>query len=58
MRLALLNRVDTDLTHLILIDDAPTGDPVLDTTLADIAKSEDRRDARSWVETAPRGTPG
>ena len=29
MDLALLNRIDTDLTHLILIDDAPTGDPLL-----------------------------
>ena len=50
MDLALLNRIDTDLTHLILIDEAPTGDALLDTTLADIAKSEDRRDARFWVE--------
>ena len=50
MDLALLNRIDTDLTHLILIDDAPTGDPLLDATLADIAKSEDGRDARFWVE--------
>ena len=50
MDLALLNRIDTDLTHLLLIDDAPTGDPLLDTTLADIAKAEDRRDARFWVE--------
>ena len=50
MDLALLNRIDTDLTHLLLIDDAPTGDPLLDTTLADIAKSEDQRDARFWVE--------
>ena len=50
MDLALLNRIDTDLTHLILIDDAPTGDALLDATLGDIAKSEDRRDARFWVE--------
>ena len=47
MDLALLNRIDTDLTHLILIDEAPTGDALLDTTLADIAKSEDKR---FWVE--------
>ena len=50
MDLALLNRIDTDLTHLILIDDTPTGDSLLDATLADIAKSDDRRDARFWVE--------
>ena len=50
MDLALANRIDTDLTNLILIDDTPTGDSLLDTTLADIAKAEDRRDARFWVE--------
>ena len=50
MDLALENRIDTDLDRLILLDDTPTGDSLLDPTLADIAAAEDKRDARFWVE--------
>ena len=50
MDLALLNRIDTDLDQLILVDDTPVGDSLLDPTLADIAAAEDRRDARFWIE--------
>ena len=50
MDLALENRIDTDLDSLILVDDTPLGDSLLDPTLADIAAAEDRRDARFWVE--------
>ena len=50
MDLALENRIDTDLDRLILVDDTPTGDSLLDPTLADIAAAEDKRDARFWVE--------
>lgn len=50
MDLALENRIDTDLDNLILVDDTPLGDSLLDPTLADIAAAEDRRDARFWVE--------
>ena len=54
MDLALENRIDTDLEHLILVDDTPTGDSLLDPTLADIAAGE-KHDARYWVEqTAER----
>ena len=49
MDLALENRIDTDLENLILVNDAPTGDSLLDSTLADIAAGE-QRDARFWVE--------
>ncbi len=49
MDLALDNRIDTDLENLILVDDAPTGDSLLDPTLADIAAGE-QRDARFWIE--------
>lgn len=49
MDLALENRIDTDLDNLILIDSTPTGDELLDPTLAEIAK-EDGHDARFWVE--------
>ena len=55
MDLALENRIDTDLETLVLVDDTPVGDPLLDETLAEIAAS-DPRDARFWVEhTAARG---
>ena len=54
MDLAMEDRIDTDLETLILVDDTPLGDNLLDPTLADIAGGE-RRDARYWVErTAER----
>ena len=54
MDLAMENRIDTDLEHLILVDATPTGDSLLDPTLAGIAAGE-THDARYWVEqTAER----
>ena len=54
MDLAMENRIDTDLDHLILVDATPTGDSLLDPTLAEIAAGE-KHDARYWVEqTAER----
>ena len=54
MDLALENRIDTDTERLILLDKTPTGDDLLDPTLANIAEStpegESRHDARYWVE--------
>ena len=49
MDLALENRVDTDLENLVLIDDTPLGDNLLDPTLAEIKQGE-QRSARFWVE--------
>ena len=49
MDLAMENRIDTDLEHLILLDSTPVGDNLLDPTLSDIAK-EEKRDVRFWVE--------
>ena len=49
MDLALENRIDTDLDSLILLDSTPTGDDLLDSTLAEIA-GDQGRDARFWVE--------
>ena len=55
MDLALENRIDTDPENLILVDDTPVGDNLLDPTLAEIATGE-QRDARYWVEqTAKKG---
>ena len=54
MDLALENRIDTDTERLILLDKTPTGDDLLDPTLANIAEStaegESRHDARYWVK--------
>ena len=49
MDLALENRIDTDLDKLVLIDPTPTGDGILDRTLADIQAGEER-DAGFWLE--------
>lgn len=57
MDLALEDRIDTDLEQLILLDPTPTGDALLDPTLADIAQASKRHDAGFWVaQTAERGT--
>ena len=50
MDLALERRIDTDLQRLLLLDSSPTGDDLLDPTLADIAASEGHFDARYWLE--------
>ncbi len=49
MDLAMENKIDTDLEHLMLLDSDPVGDSLLDSTLADIAKGE-QQDVRFWVE--------
>ena len=49
MDLALENRIDTDLEGLILIDDSPTGDALLDPTLADIVAGKERT-TNFWLE--------
>ncbi len=49
MDLALENRIDTDLENLVLLDNTPLGDSLLDPTLESIA-SDEQRDPRHWVE--------
>ena len=49
MELADANRIDTDLEHLFLVDDSPTGDELLDPTLAEVAAGE-RQNTRFWIE--------
>ncbi len=49
MDLALRNRIDTDATNLLLLDATPTGEPVLDGVLEEIAASEERSDAKVWL---------
>ena len=50
MDLALENRIDSDLNHLILVDPTPLDDPLLDPTLADIAKNQKIKNLHDWVE--------
>ncbi len=49
MELAMEDRIDNDLEHMFLIDDTPTGDNLLDPTLAEIAAGE-RNNTRFWIE--------
>ncbi|MDE0066124.1 MAG: GPP34 family phosphoprotein [Acidimicrobiaceae bacterium] len=50
MDLAMEYRIDTDPERLVLLDDTPVGDSLLDPTLARIAAEGAERDARYWVE--------
>ena len=50
MDLSILNRVDTDLRELVLIDATPTDDAVLDAALADIADVRESRSTRWWLD--------
>ena len=49
MDLALENRIDTDLENMVLIDSTPTGDSLLDPTLAEIAAGNSRN-TTYWLE--------
>ena len=48
--LSLLSRIDTDLESLFVVDDTPTGDPLLDPILREIAAETEGRNAQYWVE--------
>ena len=48
--LSLLSRIDTDMESLYLVDETPTGDPILDPILKQIASDPAKRNARYWVE--------
>ena len=56
MDLALEDRIDTDPERLMLVDATPTGDDILDPTLAEIAGAGETHDTGYWLErTARRG---
>ena len=44
MELAFADRIDTDLEHMMVIDRAPTGNPLLDDVLERIAQGEVNND--------------
>lgn len=54
MDLALENRIDTDLDHLILVSPDPLGDSLLDPVLADVARGPADKSAVFWLERAAR----
>ena len=54
MDLALENRIDTDVGTLTLIDSTPTGDKLLDSTLAEIARETEVHSPQFWVERIAR----
>lgn len=50
MDLAFALRIDTDTKKLVIIDPTPTGNPVLDLTLARIAGHEQESNTRTWIK--------
>lgn len=49
MDLALEDRIDTDISRLMLIDPTRVGDDLLDPTLDDIVREPNERDTEFWV---------
>jgi hypothetical protein len=50
MELALLGRIDTDLTSLFIVDSKPIGDELLDRALREIAAEPAKRSSGWWIE--------
>ena len=48
--LSLLERIDTDMESLILVDRTETGSPALDPILKEIAEEPVQRNAQFWIE--------
>ena len=54
MDLALQGRVDSDINQLWVVDTTPTGDPILDGVLAEIAAEQTKLDTRLWIKRLAR----
>ena len=50
MDLAFANRIDTDLESLMVTDRTPTGNLMLDRTLAKLGAAEETTDTRTWIK--------
>ena len=50
MDLALADRIDTDLEHLMLSDSTPLDDDILDPVLAEIAQTDELHNTRFWLD--------
>ena len=55
MDLALRARIDADQDKVTVIDPSPTGEEILDPTLAELAAAPESHDARYWVEEISSG---
>ena len=48
--LSLLERIDTDMDSLLVVDRTETGNPILDPILTQIADEPEQRNAQFWIE--------
>ncbi len=54
MDLAMHDRIDSDLQELRVVDKTPTGDALLDVTLASLTNAPNGRNSSAWVEEVAR----
>lgn len=54
MDLAMHDRIDSDLQELRVVNKTPTGDPLLDGTLASLSATQEGRNSSAWVEEVAR----
>ena len=50
MELAVANRIDTDSEQLMVVDRAPTDNPLIDRVLKRISDSEEAKSTKEWIE--------
>jgi hypothetical protein len=48
--LALAGKIDTDTEEIRIVDTSPTGNPILDRTLAQMARRPELKTVREWIE--------
>ena len=51
MELAMLDKIDSDIDNILVIDSSPTGDPLLDPILEDIVNNDKTKNPKAWVES-------
>ena len=51
MELAFADRLDTDLERMMIVNRAPTGDPLFDRILERIVRSDETTNTKAWIET-------
>jgi hypothetical protein len=57
MELALAGRIDTDLDRLVVVQQRPTGDALLDGVLARLATGAAERTSRWWIQDLAKSGP-
>lgn len=57
MELALKNRLETDQEHLIIVNDAPTGDALFDKVLQIISQEPKTLNAKFWIREISKAIP-